>query len=101
MLTNKALCYAGAGHPPLILWDNAAGETRELMENGLFLGFFPDAAYTSVEIPFRQGDWGVLYTDGIVEATNLAEEQFGAGRFKLFLQSHHDLPAGQFVDGAS
>src|SRR5580700_5545692 len=75
-VAKQTLCYAGAGHPPLILWDNAAGETRELVENGLFLGFFPDAAYTSVEVPFREGDWGLLYTDGILETTNLLEEQF-------------------------
>jgi len=95
----RALCYAGAGHPPLILWDNAAGETRELVENGLFLGFFPHATYTSVEVPFREGDWGLLYTDGIVEATNPSEEQFGADRFKHFLEGHHDRSAGEFVDG--
>jgi serine phosphatase RsbU (regulator of sigma subunit) len=95
----RTLRYAGAGHPPLIIWDHAAGETRELVENGLFLGFFPDAAYTSVEIPFREGDWSVLYTDGIPETTNLSDEQFGGDRFKLFLQSHHDWSAGQLVDG--
>ncbi|MGD0414865.1 MAG: SpoIIE family protein phosphatase [Terriglobales bacterium] len=95
----RTLRYAGAGHPPLIIWDHAAGETRELVENGLFLGFFPDAAYTSVEIPFREGDWSVLYTDGIPETTSLSGEQFGVDRFKLFLQSHHDWSAGQVVDG--
>ena len=94
----KTLCYAGAGHPPLILWDNSAGETREFVENGLFLGLFPDAAYTSVEIPFREGDWSVLYTDGIPETTNPAEEQFGGDRFRLSLQNHHDRSAGQFAD---
>jgi serine phosphatase RsbU (regulator of sigma subunit) len=98
-VAKQTLCYAGAGHPPLILWDNAAGKTRELLENGLFLGFFPDAAYTSVEVPFREGDWGLLYTDGIVEATNPSEEQFGAARFKHFLEGHHDRSAGEFVDG--
>jgi phosphoserine phosphatase RsbU/P len=95
----QTLRYAGAGHPPLIVWDSAAGETRELVENGLFLGFFPDPIYTSIEIPFREGDSGVLYTDGILETTNLSEEQFGIDRFKSFLQSNHGLSAGQFVDG--
>ena len=94
----KRLCYAGAGHPPLIVRDNSAGETREVLENGLFLGFFPDATYTSVEIPFREGDWGVLYTDGILETTNLVEEQFGVDRLKLFLRSNHNLSANQLVD---
>lgn len=94
----QQLSYAGAGHPPLIVWDNSGGVSREYLENGLFLGFFPDATYTSVDIPFREGDWGVLYTDGILEMTNPLEEQFGIDRFKTFLQSNHDRSAGPFAD---
>jgi serine phosphatase RsbU (regulator of sigma subunit) len=94
----QSLRYAGAGHPPLVLKDQAAGVTREFVENGLILGFFPEATYTSVEIPFKKGDWAVLYTDGILEATNLSEEQFGIERFKVFLQNNHALSARQFVD---
>jgi len=94
----QSLCYAGAGHPPLIFRDNSTGETREFEENGTILGFFPDATYTAVEIPFREGDWGVLYTDGILEARSPSEEQFGVDRFKLFLQRNHGLSADQLVD---
>jgi sigma-B regulation protein RsbU (phosphoserine phosphatase) len=94
----QSLRYAGAGHPPLIVKDQLAGETREFVENGLFLGFFPEATYTAVEIPFRKGDWSVLYTDGMLETTNLSEEQFGVDRFKLFLQSNPDLSANQFAN---
>jgi sigma-B regulation protein RsbU (phosphoserine phosphatase) len=96
---SQSLCYAGAGHPPLIVRDNSASETREFVENGLFLGFFPDATYTAIEIPFRAGDWTVLYTDGMLETTNLSDEQFGVDRLKLFLQSNHDRSASQLVDG--
>ncbi len=95
----QRLCYAGAGHPPLILRDQSAGATRHVVENGLFLGSFPQATYTAMELPFKEGDWGVLYTDGILETTNPAAEEFGVDRFKLFLQNHHDLSAAQFVDG--
>jgi phosphoserine phosphatase RsbU/P len=94
----QSLLYAGAGHPPLITMDNSLRETRHFVENGLFLGFFPNAAYTAVEIPFKPGDWGVLYTDGIPEMTNPSDEQFGLDRFKQFLENNHDLSAGQFVD---
>jgi phosphoserine phosphatase RsbU/P len=97
-IAKQSLTYAGAGHPPLIVRNSAAGETREFLENGLFLGFFPDPTYTSIEIPFKNGDWGVLYTDGILETTNLSDEQFGLDRFKDFLQSNHGLSTGQFVD---
>jgi phosphoserine phosphatase RsbU/P len=96
---SQSLCYAGAGHPPLIVRDNSASETREFVENGLFLGFFPDATYTAIEIPFREGDWSVLYTDGMVETKNPSDEQFGVDRFKLFLQSNHDRSASQLLDG--
>ena len=94
----QSILYAGAGHPPLVTMDRAAGEAREFVENGLFLGFFPEATYTAIEIPFKPGDWGVLYTDGILEMTDPAEEQFGVDRFKRFLRDNHDRSAGQFVD---
>ncbi|HEY6272224.1 MAG TPA: SpoIIE family protein phosphatase [Terriglobales bacterium] len=94
----KSISYAGAGHPPLLLRDGAAAEVREVTENGLMLGFFPDATYSAVEVAFRQGDWGVLYTDGISEMTDLSDEQFGGDRLKLFLENHQDLEANPFVD---
>src|SRR3954451_483379 len=87
------ICYAGAGHPPLLLMDQSTGTTRQVAENGLFLGYFPQATYSSVEVPFNEGDWGILYTDGIVETTNTSEEEFGTDRFQLFLEKHHDLSA--------
>ncbi len=55
----QSLSYAGAGHPPLILRDQSAAATREFVENGLFLGYYPEATYTAVELPFKTGDWGV------------------------------------------
>jgi sigma-B regulation protein RsbU (phosphoserine phosphatase) len=94
----QSLLYAGAGHPPLILFDHSEWKSHEFLENGLFLGFFPEATYTAIEIPFNAGDWGVLYTDGILEMTDPSDEQFGLDRFKQFLQDNHDLSTGQFVD---
>jgi phosphoserine phosphatase RsbU/P len=94
----QTICYAGAGHPPLLLMDKSAGTTRQVVENGLFLGYFPQATYSSVELPFKEGDWAVLYTDGIVETTNSSEEQFGTDRFQAFLEKHHDLSAAKLVD---
>jgi serine phosphatase RsbU (regulator of sigma subunit) len=96
----QSLHYAGAGHPPLIMREKSAASTREILENGLFLGFFPEATYTAVEVPFKPGDWCVLYTDGIPETTNLSGEQFGVGRFKGFLESNHHVPVEMFVDGS-
>jgi len=98
-MEKKSICYAGAGHPPLVLRDESGGNTREITENGLFLGSFPNATYSAVEMPFNEGDWAVLYTDGILEATAPSLEQFGADRLRLFVENSRDLGADAFVDG--
>jgi len=90
---NGTLRYAGAGHPPLLVREGSSGEVRSLLENGLFLGYFGDVTFSAVEVPFRKGDWVLLYTDGISEMMNASEEQFGENRLKLFLQEHAAPPA--------
>src|SRR5947209_1668379 len=94
----QTISYAGAGHPPLLIRSQCAGTVCQVLENGLFLGFFPHATYSAVEVPFKRGDWCVFYTDGIAEMTDPADEQFGMDRLQRFLQDHPDLTAGKFVD---
>jgi sigma-B regulation protein RsbU (phosphoserine phosphatase) len=76
-MQKRTLTYAGAGHPPLLLGWLIHG-VRAVEENGLFLGRFPFATYSSVELPLQSGDRGLLYTDGISETTNPAGIEFGA-----------------------
>jgi phosphoserine phosphatase RsbU/P len=59
---------------------------------------FPDAAYSSIEIPLRQDDRYVLYTDGLLESTNAKGEEFGLPRCKQFLESHFRLAAAALVN---
>jgi len=94
----KSVRYAGAGHPPLLLREEQSARTRCVLENGLFLGYFPGATYSTVEMPFRQGDWLALYTDGIPEMMNPSEEQFGEERLRVFLDEHSGIAAGDFAD---
>jgi sigma-B regulation protein RsbU (phosphoserine phosphatase) len=73
---NKRLLYINAGHnPPLLL--HADNTTELLAHGGLPLGIFNDSRYSESVIEFRPGDLLVIYTDGVVEATNLRDEQFG------------------------
>jgi serine phosphatase RsbU (regulator of sigma subunit) len=91
------LRYAGAGHPPLLLWSLSEG-VRAVEENGLFLGKFPQAAYTFVELSLKAGDWALLYTDGIPETTNPSQIEFGADRFMQFLGTEQSTSADHFAD---
>ena len=97
-LEERAIHYAGAGHPPLIMWSETSAATQEFCENGLFLGQFPEAEYSAVKIPAGSGDCCLLYTDGVLEARNPAAEQFGRDRLHAFLKSNASLPGAPLAD---
>jgi sigma-B regulation protein RsbU (phosphoserine phosphatase) len=96
-LERSRLRYSAAGHPPLMLASRGAGKVREIEENGLMLGMFPEAAYSTVEIGLSPGDRCLLYTDGLFEAKNAAQEEFGKSRCKEFMETQRDIPAARFV----
>jgi phosphoserine phosphatase RsbU/P len=97
-LEKSLLHYAAAGHPPLMLASRGAGNVREIEKNGLMLGMFPEAAYSSVEIRVSPGDRCLLYTDGLFEAKNVAQEEFGKARCKQFLETQLGMPAARFAN---
>lgn len=97
-LEKKSMSYAGAGHPPLLLWSHSTQSASALMENGLPLGLFPNATYSNGYKQIEAGDKVVLYTDGIVETESPSQQGFGVDLFKGFLQSKHDLRANLFAD---
>jgi phosphoserine phosphatase RsbU/P len=90
--------YAGAGHPPVLQWRNSTGKTSKVLENGLVLGIFEEATYEALEFPLEVGDRYVLYTDGVPEAANPSEEQFGVDRLMRFIENNMHLGADQFVE---
>jgi len=96
-LERRRLRYSAAGHPPLMLASRGAGKVREIEENGLMLGMFPEAAYSTVEIGLSHGDRCLLYTDGLLEAKNAAQEEFGKSRCKEFLETQLHIPADRFA----
>jgi serine phosphatase RsbU (regulator of sigma subunit) len=96
-MEKQTLTYAGAGHPPLLLWGDSEG-VRSVEENGLFLGKFSFATYTSVELPIKVGDRILLYTDGIPETANSEGVEFGGECFKGFLEKDQSVSADRFAD---
>jgi len=94
-LEKNLLRYSAAGHPPLML--ASRGSVREIERNGLMLGMFPEAEYSSLEIALAPGDRCLLYTDGVFEATNAAQQEFGRPRCREMLEAGSDLPAAAFA----
>jgi len=71
--------YASAGHCPPILF-HKSGEAVPLKEGGTPLGIFPDRKYEDAGLQIESGDRLVLYTDGLTEAMNSDEQEFGEQR---------------------
>jgi sigma-B regulation protein RsbU (phosphoserine phosphatase) len=71
--------YSNAGHyPPMLL--RADGSVERLTAGGPVLGVFPHGTYEQGQTTLRSGDRLVLYTDGITEARNASDEEFGEER---------------------
>jgi serine phosphatase RsbU (regulator of sigma subunit) len=93
-----AALYSSAGHPPLLLWRPSERRVNESQDGGLLLGFMPRAEYPVVELPLQPGDRLLLYTDGILEASDPAGDFFGRDRLDDFVATHADLAADLFAD---
>lgn len=97
-LQQRLLRYSAAGHPPMLLSSRNPGAVRRIEENGVMLGMFPEADYASLEIQCGLGERCLLYTDGVFEAHNAAQQEYGKVRCEEFLKHHHELPADAFAD---
>ena len=75
------LTYANGGHnPPLIV--HSDGTSMELPQtNGVALGVMGGMEYEQSKITLEPGDTAVFYTDGVSEAMNGENEEFGMDRF--------------------
>ena len=77
--------FINCGHnPPLI--GRADGTVEQLASGGLPLGIIPTAQYESGTITLRSGDVLVAYSDGVSEANNINEEEFGLDRLTKVVQ---------------
>jgi len=86
-----AIRFANAGHNPALLL-RADGATEQLASTGVPLGLLPNANYASHEIEMRPGDLLVLYTDGIVEATDPDDQEFDVSRLEALCRRHAGQP---------
>jgi len=78
--------YTNAGHNPGIVV-RKDGTMEELASHGLPLALFPGKPYGSGRLSLGPDDFLFLYTDGITEAANAADEEFGMDRLKAFLKT--------------
>jgi sigma-B regulation protein RsbU (phosphoserine phosphatase) len=79
--------FANAGHNPPLVVRSSGGTALVKTDNGLALGVLEDAPYRCESLRLEAGDSIFLYTDGVTEAMNPAEELFGDQRLQEALES--------------
>jgi sigma-B regulation protein RsbU (phosphoserine phosphatase) len=87
----RRLTYVNAGHDPPMLFRGA--EVIRLETGGMIVGWLPDAVYTQQTLELEPGDLLVAFTDGISEAQNADQQEWGEQRLMEVAARARDLPA--------
>jgi sigma-B regulation protein RsbU (phosphoserine phosphatase) len=93
----RTFSYVNAGHPAGLLL-RRDGELSRLGEGGVLLGVESHAKYEVGVAPFEPGDLLLLYSDGVTDVLNEAEEEFGSDRLERVLPTIAHLPIQGIVD---
>ncbi len=91
-LDRRTLQYVNAGHNAPVL-TRGDGVQLRLEQGGLIVGAFQESAYVQAEVQLRSGDRLVLFTDGLSEAVDGNDEEFGEGRVAEALRRNRHLSA--------
>jgi sigma-B regulation protein RsbU (phosphoserine phosphatase) len=87
-----------AGHnPPCLLRCAADQSIEELPAGGTVIGLFPQSSYEESAVDLRPGDVLMAFTDGVPEALNPQEEEFGEERLRNLLRQSAHLPVGEMA----
>lgn len=97
--TTSEFCYVNAGHNPPYLIRDGEKEPILLSDGGVLLGAMPTLMpYSSNKIKLQKNDIIVMYTDGVTEAMDEVEEEYGEERLISCLLKNRGLDAVGVMD---
>ncbi len=94
---NRVFTFSNAGHNPPLLF-KTDGKVVELVEGGLALGMFPDSIYEERPIYINNGDILLFYTDGVTEAQDTNDREFGVSQLIKIVNESRNLTAAGIID---
>ncbi len=96
-IESNEIQYCNAGHNNPFHYDKS-NQIKELDVGGLILGFQPDSSYLEGSILFLDDDTLVLFSDGITEAMNNKDEEFGEERLIELITKYKSEDAYKLID---
>jgi len=95
----RRICLANSGLPyPLLIHGNSP---RFLEVAGIPVGLFPDSQYQELDLPLESGDVLVFYSDGLVEARDASNEDFGLKRLSSIVTANSGKTAEEIVSAVN
>jgi len=91
------ITYCNAGHNNPFLFKNNDIPAR-LTKGGMIIGIIPDIKFEEEVIPFNKGDLLVIFSDGISEAMNVKEEEFGENKIGDIVMRNRDESPEVLID---
>jgi sigma-B regulation protein RsbU (phosphoserine phosphatase) len=93
---NHEITYCNAGHdnPYVIQGDN---KYIRLSTGGVVLGFIPEFTFEEDKITLEPGVIMAVYSDGITEAMNEQEQEFGEDRFAEVVTNHRNESSASII----
>lgn len=91
--SRNKLTFVNAGHNPPLLLRNENGKIIRLSTGGVVLGAMKGLKMVEKTIDMYPQDLLVLYTDGVTEAINQQEDQFGEERLIKLIKDNKDMPS--------
>jgi phosphoserine phosphatase RsbU/P len=92
------LTYVNAGHDPPLLYRAATDDWQTLSPTGPALGLDEQMTYRQRTIRLEPGDFILLYTDGVTDALNEQQQEFGRDRLSRTVAAERLAPASRLVD---
>ena len=90
--------YANAGHnPPYLVRADGSVEMLPLSKD-IVAGAFDDFQYSQESLQLEPGDTLLLYTDGVTEAINTEDKEYGEGRLEKQLAQCSNLSCQEIID---
>src|SRR5580704_9619302 len=92
----RTVDYINAGHNNPIL-RRASGQIERLDVGGLPYGIMPEVKYESATVTLEPGDWLIIFTDGLVEAENARQEEYGEARLLVAIEAGKSVEPGEML----
>lgn len=93
--------FVRAGHEPLVKFRADSENAQLISPEGIAMGMVDSDLFSMVQeavVNLETGDTAYLYTDGVVEAMDAAEEEYGQKRYFDFLAAHRTLPPQEIIE---